>query len=718
MAMALDFPVTDQSVSASSGPKAYLAKFNSNGTLAFSRLFGGGATTAGTGIAVDGSGNIYLAGATSSPNFPAKNAFQSLSMKDPVLSSILGLRSAFAAKFASDGKTLVYATLVGGTGDDAATAAAEDGQGNLYLAGSTGSTDLPVLNAVQEGLAGAQNGFVAELNPQGNALVFLTYLGGSQKDTAQNLALGSQGSIYVGGSATSADFPVLNGTDTTKSKATTNARSAFAVKFAPGGRGIIFSTLLGGSKDDAGNGIAADSAGAAYLAGTTASADFPLTGAFQASFGGQWDMFLAKVVPDSASASPIVALPASVGFTMISGGATPAAQGIDVALAGTGVSGAFTTTASTASGGNWLSITPAAGSVPGQIAVSVQPAGIGVGLYGGMIQIAPASGSPVSVPVTFRVVPPTPVLTSVTPAEFGGVSFAVLSPPPAVPTVTLTISGTGFVTGATAWVSAFTPGYTVSYPTTFVDSKTLQLNLPVSVMPGPLSLTVSNPGTPQSNVLNLLEGQPIIGAANVTGTVAPGNAVVIGGINLGGLVPFVAPVGGPPVTTLGNTQVFFDGVPAQPISTYFFQVRAVVPANVAGEVWTKIVVKYFGQNSFALTVPTAGNSLPPDPLGPGISGVLNPSGQINSAISPTTAGELVTLVIDNSQVAPGAVAVSATVGGVPATVTPVPNPALKPPDKTFLNLQIPAGAPAGSAVPITVRFQNTEATARFVVAIQ
>ncbi|SPE29364.1 hypothetical protein SBA3_1550016 [Candidatus Sulfopaludibacter sp. SbA3] len=407
MAMALDFPVTDQSVSASSGPKAYLAKFNSNGTLAFSRLFGGGATTAGTGIAVDGSGNIYLAGATSSPNFPAKNAFQSLSMKDPVLSSILGLRSAFAAKFASDGKTLVYATLVGGTGDDAATAAAEDGQGNLYLAGSTGSTDLPVLNAVQEGLAGAQNGFVAELNPQGNALVFLTYLGGSQKDTAQNLALGSQGSIYVGGSATSADFPVLNGTDTTKSKATTNARSAFAVKFAPGGRGIIFSTLLGGSKDDAGNGIAADSAGAAYLAGTTASADFPLTGAFQASFGGQWDMFLAKVVPDSASASPIVALPASVGFTMISGGATPAAQGIDVALAGTGVSGAFTTTASTASGGNWLSITPAAstasggnwlsitpaaGSVPGQIAVSVQPAGIGVGLYGGMIQIAPASG--------------------------------------------------------------------------------------------------------------------------------------------------------------------------------------------------------------------------------------------------------------------------------------------------------------------------------------
>src|SRR5262245_58875602 len=117
---------------------------------------------------------------------------------------MLNLRSAFAAKFASDGKTLIYATLVAGSGDDVPASAAVDRQGNLYLGGSTTSRDLPVSNAVQGRLGGVQNGFLAEVNPQGNALIFLTYLGGSQKDSVKDLAVDAGGSIYAAGSAGSA----------------------------------------------------------------------------------------------------------------------------------------------------------------------------------------------------------------------------------------------------------------------------------------------------------------------------------------------------------------------------------------------------------------------------------------------------------------------------------------------------------------------------------
>jgi hypothetical protein len=98
-----------------------------------------------------------------------------------------------------------------------------------------------------------------------------------------------------------------------------------------------------------------------------------------------------------------------------------------------------------------------------------------------------------------------------------------------------------------------------------------------------------------SNALSLLEGRPIIGAAKATGTVALGETIAIGGINLGPLAPIVAPAGADAASaTLGPTQVFFDGVPALVTATYFSQVRAIVPARVSG----KIVVKYFDQVSF------------------------------------------------------------------------------------------------------------------------
>jgi uncharacterized protein (TIGR03437 family) len=723
-AWARDFPVTDQGVDTTHGTQAYFAKFSSDGSLAFSRLFGGTTgSTEGHGVALDSSGNVYITGATSASDPPLKSAFQSSFVKNPLLGYMLpnNERSAFAAKFTSDGKTLVYSTLLGGSGDDAAMSAAVDSQGNLYLAGSTNSPDLPVLNAVQAQLGGIQNGFVAELNPQGNALVFSTYLGGSQKDAVQSLALDANGAIYVAGSATSLDFPALNATSTTKAKASAamNVHNAFAAKLAPGGQGLVFSTLFGGSQDDFGYGITADTAGAAYLVGNSTSADLPVNNAFQASFGGKWDMFLAKLAPDAAPVPSIVALPASVHFTMVTGGATPAAQVINVAPANNGMPGTFTASASTASGGNWLSITKSAGSTPGQIGISVNPAGLGIGVYNGAIQITPSSGPSAVVPVVFRVIPVTPSLISVTPAQFDVAHFDVLNPPSTLPTVTLTVSGTGFVSGATAWVTTSLPWNATAYPTTLIDANTVQVALPLSVQATPVSITVANPGTPQSNPLNLMEGKPPIGAMSVVGTVVPGQTVTISGINIGPMALFLAPKDGPAVTTLGNTQVLFDGAPAQLVSAFFSQVRAIVPASVAGKTSTKIVVKCFDQSSAPLTVAVDGNAPPPDPLGPGVSAVLNPDASINSASNPASMGAVVTVLVDASQAPPGAVAPSSvTIGGVSAPIVPMTDVVTGHAGKMQFQVQVPSGVQTGSAVPVVVHFQNADATAQLSMAIQ
>lgn len=705
-AVARDFTLTDRTLDTSHGSRAFLAKFNPDGSLGFSRLFGSASSGAsqGSGIALDDNGNIYITGATSVSDFPVKNAFQSSFRKDPLLASMLGLRAAFAAKFTSDGKTLVYSTLLGGDGDDAATSAAVDRQGNLYIAGSTTSTDLPVVNPVQDRLGGMQNGFIAELNPQGNALLFLTYAGGSSKDQVHDVAVDSSGNIYAAGEAESDDFPLRKPI----AARTPNGPNAFAMKFAPGGRGLLFSTLIGGSQDDRGSGIAADSNGAAYLAGQTGSADLPLINAFQASYGGQRDMFLVKLAPDAAPPASIIALPSSVTFTMVTGGSAPAPQVIDITPPAGGMPGAFTAAVE----GSWLSVTPGTGSSPGQIAVSVNPVGLGIGVYSGVVQITADGGPATDIPVVFRVTPPTPVLASVTPAQFDVAHFDVLNPPATLPAITLTISGSNLVSGATAWVTTFVPENSMSYATTFVDANTVQVTLPLSVQATLLSIRVSNPGTPPSNPLNLMEGKPLIGAARVTGTIAPGQMVVISGINVGPLAPFLAPKDGTAVTALGNTQVLFDGVPAQLVSAYFREVRAIVPEAVATRTSTNIVVRHFDQSSPRLAVAVGNNPSPANPLGPGVSAVLNPDGSLNSESNPVAPDSVVKLVIDNAQLAPGwQFPPSVTINGITAPLVPMDN-TIGIAGKLQFQVRVPASIASGAEVPVVAQFRDPDFTIR------
>lgn len=183
-----------------------------------------------------------------------------------------------------------YSTLLGGSGANAANALAVDSTGAAYIAGFTESTNFPASNAAQNFNAGGTDAFVAKLNPAGSGLVYCTYLGGSGDDEANGIAVDAAGAAYVTGATASQDFPVV---DPLQPKLA-GERNAFALKLSAAGNSLIYSTYLGGSLSDSGNGIAVDAAGAAYIVGDTTSLNFPASGWQKANRGGQ-DAFAVKL---------------------------------------------------------------------------------------------------------------------------------------------------------------------------------------------------------------------------------------------------------------------------------------------------------------------------------------------------------------------------------------------------------------------------------------
>jgi len=185
---------------------------------------------------------------------------------------------------------LSYSTLLGGSSSDAATALAVDASGSAYVAGFTASYDFPTASPEQNFNAGGNDAFVAKLNPSGNGLIYSTYLGGRGDDRAYGIAVDASGSAYLTGSTASSNFPVVNALQSTLA----GAKNAFVAKLSPAGNSLVYSTFLGGSASDTGNGIALDSSKNAYVVGDTTSLNFPASG-LQKTNGGSQDAFVAKV---------------------------------------------------------------------------------------------------------------------------------------------------------------------------------------------------------------------------------------------------------------------------------------------------------------------------------------------------------------------------------------------------------------------------------------
>lgn len=270
-------------------------------TISFSTYLGGSSMGALTAIAVDSSDNVYVTGWTEALNFPIDGAYQA---------SNAGGVDAVVAKLDAAGSALVYATYIGGNGDDRAYGIALDSSNDAYIAGSTASTNFPIVSSLRSALGGARDAFVVKLNPSGNTLLYSTLLGGSNNDWAYAIAVDASGNAYVAGDTQSTDFPVLGAFQS----ANAGNMDSFVTKLSST-CAIVFSTYLGGAGNEHAGGVAIDSSGNVYVAGGTFSTNFPTLGPLQAANGGGQNAYVTKLKSTGAALAYSTYLGGSSGTT-------------------------------------------------------------------------------------------------------------------------------------------------------------------------------------------------------------------------------------------------------------------------------------------------------------------------------------------------------------------------------------------------------------------
>jgi hypothetical protein len=288
-----DFPTTFPSFPALNGRSdAFIVGLGPGGAgLVLSRMFGGSGDELGYAIEVDDPNGLWVTGKTTSTDLPVVN---------PTQASSGGLEDAFVFKHENPGMVISYLSYLGGSGDDLGNGIALSPHGTLYVSGETQSPNFPTTNPLDSSLGGASDAFLRAMNPIGAVPLFSTYLGGSGDDVGVGLAVDRSGYPYVTGQTHSSDFPTVRPLDGTLN----GVNDAFLTVMSPTGDSIIQSTYLGGSgweypgELNFGGGIALDAAGAIYLTGRTASADFPTLQAVQPTYqNGGSDAFLTVFSP-------------------------------------------------------------------------------------------------------------------------------------------------------------------------------------------------------------------------------------------------------------------------------------------------------------------------------------------------------------------------------------------------------------------------------------
>jgi uncharacterized protein (TIGR03437 family) len=554
-----DFPTKNPIKATLTGaPDVFLLNVSSDGKLMFATFFGGTSREFGDTVATDNQGNVYIAGGTESDDFPVKNALQ------PIRNALPTHSKAFLSKFSPTG-SLLYSTFLGGSAECSVIRLAVGSLGDVHVLGWA-QGGFPVKNAVQAIFNGTvQDKFVMKLAPDGQSVIFATYLGGSGPEYGYGgLAVDRAGNVYVAGHTISADFPTKNPVQQFTARGTPSSGNATIVEFAPDG-GLMFSTFFGGTGDEWADGIALDSAGSIYITGTTRSTDYPTKNAIQTAYGGGGgDILVAKFAPDTLPASQFAASPIVLPFRYVIGGSVPPSQTVRITSTAPGL------TFMPSSASSWLKVMSSSTTTPAMLTVSVDPAGLSPGPYSGKIQIDPQT----SVQVNLTVLAPAPTVMGVAPQ----------SVPVGADTTIVMVTGSGFQQGAVVQVNG------VAFPTTFIDSGTLQFPLDKSSLKqqATLAITVMNPQSAPSSPLTLTIGTPapqltaasITNAANFTsGPVAPGEIISIFGMNLTG-------------------DVTFDGTPATLVFASPTQVNVTVPYSVAAP----ITVLQMGASSVQLQV--------------------------------------------------------------------------------------------------------------------
>jgi len=272
----------------SGGPyDCFLTKLDGSGTAVhFSTYLGGSGEEHCDEVAVDDTGEVYIVGLTSSRNFPRAAALQ------PTHGG--GYWDATVTKVAADGQSLLFSTFLGGSGgDDQGRGLVLGGDGTVYVSGVTNSGNFPRVDSLFPSYGGGRwDGFLSALSSDGQTLLFSTYLGGSGEEQILGMASDADGRVVVGGFTTSSDF--RGAVDPLRPYR--GDRDAFLALVDTAQGSMDLFGFLGGSGRDAGNGVAVDRSGAAWIVGSTSSTDFPTEQAVQGVYGGgTFDSFVAKV---------------------------------------------------------------------------------------------------------------------------------------------------------------------------------------------------------------------------------------------------------------------------------------------------------------------------------------------------------------------------------------------------------------------------------------
>lgn len=268
---------------------AFLVKFGPGGSRLLATYYGGAGEENSRGCATDASGNVYLAGITTSTDNIAAGGFQNTQGDGG------GYNDGFLVKFSSSGSRL-WATYYGGTDEDNVRACATDGSGNIYLAGYTLSANAISFNGFQNAYSGGHDGFLAKFAPDGSRL-WATYFGDTGYDIGAACATDASGNVYLAGQTNSTANIASGGFQNTQADGGVN-RDAYLAKFSPGGS-RIWATYYGGTNYDYGYACTTDGSGNVYLAGQTSSASGISFNGFQNTYSGNYaDAFLAKFNSD------------------------------------------------------------------------------------------------------------------------------------------------------------------------------------------------------------------------------------------------------------------------------------------------------------------------------------------------------------------------------------------------------------------------------------
>jgi hypothetical protein len=266
----------------------FIARFTASGTLNYSTYIGGTNQDSANFIKNEGSNIVAFAGSTSSTNFPTAS---------PLQPNNAGNTDFFAGKLNLTTNTLIFSTYFGGASSDSMifSSGAMDSSGNVYIAGVSNSFDFPTTpNAFQTENNGSDDAVVTKINSSGNSMIYSTFVGGNLIDSADALAVDSNGNAYITGFTRSANYPLRNAV-----QPQLRDPDAFVTKLNSSGTALIYSTFLGGLNLERGSGITADANGNCYVTGRSNSGDFPVKRAVRPPRGLD-DAFVSRFNRDGA----------------------------------------------------------------------------------------------------------------------------------------------------------------------------------------------------------------------------------------------------------------------------------------------------------------------------------------------------------------------------------------------------------------------------------